>query len=713
MANDLNLRDSYALLNAEFIDGDDAFKLLARIARFAADGASESVARDLLIRAHGRRDEFDQFRSILLSLTTKLGLYPYVDDPLGIGTREQFALEFHQPPSITPGFVFHSLQLQVFEKMMAGQNVILSAPTSFGKSAIVDALIASQRWRTVVIIVPTLALIDETRRRLSRFTDKYKVITFPDQAPTEFTLYVMTQERFLDLPATPAVELFVIDEFYKLDGKEETRTALLNIAWDRLRRTGAQYYLIGPSVDRLSEELSTELRADLFVTNFRTVAVDETTVNVDGDGREQLIEICRRVTGPTMIYCQSPRRAREVASWLHEADVGTRHPSTALAAQWISQAYDPEWMLPKCLARGIGLHHGRVPRALQHHMVRHFNSGHLSFLVCTSTLIEGVNTAAENVIIFDGRLSNKRLDYFTFNNIRGRAGRMSRHFVGKVYLFNKSPEPEENIVDIPISSQSGTAPLAAIVQLPEEELTSTSKRRIAEVTSHDALSIETIRNNRGVSPDRQTQLAQELRGRPEHYSRSLSWNGYPTYEERVIACKLILDHLTEAGQRGRVNDRSLATRLGHASRYAGDIPTLIAQQLRFSGGDHDDATEDVLFFLRNWLGHLMPAMLSVLENIQREVFADLGLPHGSYGFYASQVESLFLPPYHAALEEYGLPISVSAKLAPFGLRGDSLDEVLASLRIVAMDLRVGLTLHPYEVEMLNDVVVGLGVPTTA
>jgi replicative superfamily II helicase len=125
--------------------------------------------------------------------------------------------------------------------------------------------------------------------------------------------------------------------------------------------------------------------------------------------------------GSTMIYCRSPKRAREVASWLLEAGLGTPNPDATAAADWIARSYDPEWILPRCVRQGIGLHHGRVPRSLQHHMIRHFNAEQLRFLVCTSTLIEGVNTAAQNVVVFDGKLSNKRLDYFTFNNIRGSA----------------------------------------------------------------------------------------------------------------------------------------------------------------------------------------------------------------------------------------------------------------------------------------------------
>ena len=48
-----------------------------------------------------------------------------------------------------------------------GRSVILSASTSFGKSLIVDAPMATGRFRNVVIVVSAIALIDETQRRRS------------------------------------------------------------------------------------------------------------------------------------------------------------------------------------------------------------------------------------------------------------------------------------------------------------------------------------------------------------------------------------------------------------------------------------------------------------------------------------------------------------------------------------------------------------------
>jgi replicative superfamily II helicase len=128
------------------------------------------------------------------------------------------------------------------------------------------------------------------------------------------------------------------------------------------------------------------------------------------------------------------------------------------AADWVAANYDPEWTLSRALRVGIGMHHGRMPRALAQVVVKGFNLEVIDFLICTSTLIEGVNTKAKNVVIFDNKIATQKYDYFTFNNIRGRSGRMFEHFVGNVYLFHPEPQEDLPFVDIPVFTQDEKYP---------------------------------------------------------------------------------------------------------------------------------------------------------------------------------------------------------------------------------------------------------------
>lgn len=67
-----------------------------------------------------------------------------------------------------------------------------------------------------------------------------------------------------------------------------------------------------------------------------------------------------------------------------------------------------------------------------------------------------------------------------------------------------------------------------------------------------------------------------------------------------------------------------------------------------------------------------------------------------------------MPSYFVTLEEYGLPTLVALKLSELGLSGESLDEVLTRLRLVAANPVVTELLDSFEQEMLSEVVAGLG-----
>ena len=75
-------------------------------------------------------------------------------------------------------------------------------------------------------------------------------------------------------------------------------------------------------------------------------------------------------------------------------------------------------------------------------------------MFCTNTIIEGVNTSAKNVIYYDDKIGTRNVDYFDYSNIRGRAGRLMEHCVGRVINLKKPPEEKEMSVDIPAYTQN-------------------------------------------------------------------------------------------------------------------------------------------------------------------------------------------------------------------------------------------------------------------
>lgn len=60
----------------------------------------------------------------------------------------------------------HPEQLNVIENLNEQEGVIFSAPTSFGKTFVVFEYIAREQPKNIVLIVPTLALVDEYNKKI-------------------------------------------------------------------------------------------------------------------------------------------------------------------------------------------------------------------------------------------------------------------------------------------------------------------------------------------------------------------------------------------------------------------------------------------------------------------------------------------------------------------------------------------------------------------
>lgn len=657
-------------------------------------------ARDLVIRLLEKQQHLGGVESLLEALVRHVGLYPYVD-PARLPVADQIVLEAHRPIDMPePDLVFHAAQSDVYRELMNGRNVILSAPTSFGKSLIIDAIVASQRHNNIVIVVPTLALIDETRRRLARFGGSYKLITHSSQKAADRNLFILTQERVIDFPELPNIDFFVIDEFYKLDlHQDEDRAALLNQAFYALLLHGAQFYMLGPNISAMTAELPEDFVYHFFSTEFSTVASDLIRVDTSAGDRESLVGLCHTLDDPTLVYCRSPRQTRDVARWLLDARVSPEAPDLTPAITWIGEHFHHEWLVGQALARGIGIHHGRLPRALGQFIVRAFNDGRLRFLVCTSTLIEGVNTAAKSVVVFDNRIARRRYDYFTFNNIRGRSGRMFRHFVGTVYLFHDPPQEELPYVDIPILSQPDDAPESLLLQLLDADLTDRSRERILPFVEQDLVGLDVLRANAGVAPEAQLAVAEAIRSDPDRFWFLLGWRGWPEYEQLEAATSFIYDHLSPNVRAGAFSARQLAFKINRL-RDAPFARALIEAELASGYREitPDDAVEDALDFLRQWAGHHFPRGLMALDRIQRDVFTRIGRQPGDYSAFAAAVEARFLPFPLTALDEYGLPIEVAAKLLRYLEDAESLDDALD--RVAQLDPNA-LPLTLFERELLE------------
>jgi hypothetical protein len=680
---------------AEIAWHEQPFPLLAEISRVCGENVERG--RELVIRALNSREFLhSSYQAVLDEMAMLVGLHPYVKELEKLSLKRALQHAANRADGIMEEYVLHDAQSRVLNELLAGRSVILSAPTSFGKSLLIDAYISASEFDNVVIILPTLALVEETRRRMARFSDTYVIITTSGQAVGTKNIFVLTQERYISMRSEiPPPDFFVVDEFYKLSIQEDGgRSTQLNQAFLHLSSSGAQFYLLGPAISKIPSSVEQRANCVFLIENFQTVAIELHQVPKKPNKQEALANLIDRLDGQTMIYCQSPASTRKVLKSYLELKNPTLSTDVEIveAAKWTADNYHADWLVSVALAHGIGIHHGRLPRALGRFMVRAFEEGKLKILLCTSTLIEGVNTSAKNVVIYDGKLNNKPLDFFTFNNIRGRSGRMFKHFVGHVYIFDAPPQPQLEYVDIPVLNPSENTPSSLLLQMPIEQLSGGVREKVEGVIRQNILPLEILKKHSSIEPEVMIECAKHLMNLPVQDLLMFSWSSRPKYGNIDAASEVIWNKLhgsSAARQSAVLSSRMMSYWIWELYKSK-SVPVfrknMIQSQLE-KNGDADNAVENVLAFLRGWASYNYPKYLMAVSDIANVVLARRGLAGCNYIAFAASIEHLFEPTAFSSLEEYGLPVEISHKLVAKRIitRDDDLDRIVGRLKSQSFD----------------------------
>lgn len=703
MAENLNLLEINDLLKQRAINPENAFTVIKSIAN-NLNQKNEVYLQEVILRVIEQRELFGSYQPIINDFAREIGLFPYLN-PENLSLADKIAYEFHRPDGVKQeNIVFHRAQARVYFELLDGKNVILSAPTSFGKSLVIDTIIATERFKNIAIVLPTIALIDETRKRLSRFRDRYKIITHSTQSVSERNIFVLTQERVMEIVNEVDVDFFVIDEFYKIQPtpQDQERSIILNQAFYKLLKKGGQFYLLGPNIENINSKVFPEnVEINFIKTDYKTVITEKIKVSVPTTDDEALLNLCADLTEPTLIYCKSPKSANKVAKLLFDSGKFNTNQYNESAIEWLEEEYHPLWFLPKALKYGIGIHHGKIPRAISQFAVKAFNEDRLQFLVCTSTLIEGVNTKAKNVIIYDNKVANEKFDFFTFNNICGRSGRMFQHFIGRVFLFHEPPTEELPLVDFPLFNQTDEVPEKLLMQMDNDDLSQKSKERVQTLSRNGILSIKTIKANSNIEPQSQIELATFIKGNLRGYHYLLKWNRFPTYDQLKFACELIWKFLIDGGRVGGISSGSqLAYKINNL-RTVGNIKDLIKNEIDEDGEPEkvNEAIENILEFVRFWAQYNFPKYMMALNRIQKELYEEINFQTGDYSYFSSQIECLFTDPLFVALDEYGIPIQTSNKIKSKLDTNGNLDYLLEQIRELPIE---SLDISKFEKELLSD-----------
>jgi len=418
----------------------------------------EQKARDKLIELLDSINNIEKtkYGHLINHLIRESGLYPYIDTQ-NCTWEDKF---IHEAFKVDVGYdnfiTLHREQSLLLKQLLNGEDIVVSAPTSFGKSFIIDAFISIKKPDNIMIIVPTISLTDETRRRIFRkFSNEYKIITTSDAELDKKNIFIFTQERALSyIDKLENIDILIIDEFYKIAAEfTDERVPSLYKAISELKGISKQKYFLAPNIRKINDSPITANMKFINKLDFNTVILQENDlyleIKSEQDKANKLIEILNMKNSKgeykkALVYAGQYTEINKVSDLLVSKLPIAGNTLLNDFSDWVKRNYYSGWELPWLIERGVGIHNGQLHRSLAQIQIKLFEEKEgLNTIVSTSSIIEGVNTEAENIVIWRNKNGQKNLNDLTYKNIIGRGGRMFKYFIGKVYLLEKPPKESD------------------------------------------------------------------------------------------------------------------------------------------------------------------------------------------------------------------------------------------------------------------------------
>ena len=608
----------------------------------------------------------NEYTPLVNHVIREVGLFPYIDPKTALWEDQVVVEAFKANVGDDAPITLHSAQSHVLKRLLLGENIAVSAPTSFGKSFIVDAFIAIRKPENVIIIVPTIALADETRRRIEhKFSHYYKIITTTDATIAERNIFIFPQERsFAYLGKLSKIDMLIVDEFYKASSMfDDDRSSSLLSAIIELGKISRQKYYLAPNIHNIADNVFTQGMQFMRLTDFKTVITKAARTyekrkngeNIDEFKKKHLVNILQNNKSKTLIYAGSYSNINKVSGIL--ADNLSKKETSLLNnfKEWLTINYGKSFSLCQLSERGIGVHNGKMHRALSQIQVKLFecNDG-LDTIISTSSIIEGVNTQAEQVIVWSNKNGSHKFDYFTYRNIIGRAGRMFKYFVGKVYLLEEPPVQENTTLTIDFPADV-TESLDS--EDPGIEINQEQNDHIKEYESFmsDALGAENFTQLRKMpifkSFDQRLLklLIEKLKNDPhwpKGYSALATTNTYNWREPILDVVNLLGDNMA------KLIKIAIWKMPDNWTRSIADI---------YSG--LTDISYEDLFSAERYLSYNLCSTLSMINLLKKSynpTSPDISL-------FIGKAANAFLPKLVYQLEEYGMPRMISRKIQDSGL----------------------------------------------
>ncbi|OLN32457.1 DEAD/DEAH box helicase [Desulfosporosinus metallidurans] len=366
----------------------------------------------------------------------------------------------------------HPEQIEILNQIKNNDALIVSAPTSFGKTYCIFEYITRYLPQNIVLIVPTLALVDEYVKRVIKkyqgMFSRYKIHTHIDEAKiydfNQNNIFIITHDRVVQESAydmIKEIDFLVIDEVYKLEtDPQNDRVLVLNMAYFYLAQKAQKYVLLAPFIKSVEDIEQLEKRPAFYNTTYSPVVNEVRSINIlrhdDRYPECQQLLVKLPSNEKTLIYFPTVTGIYKYVNDFiaQEPIIDELDQTVKFFMEWAREEIHEDWCVIKAMERGYLIHNGQIPIGTRLFQLNFYESSDIyNRLLCTSTLLEGVNTTAKNIIITKpSRMSDKNnneadFSAFDFYNLVGRTGRLNKHFIGTAYYLKSPTDPEYKKID--------------------------------------------------------------------------------------------------------------------------------------------------------------------------------------------------------------------------------------------------------------------------
>lgn len=398
-------------------------------------------------------------------------------------------------------FLLTNFQMNIWRSMDSEKIIGISAPTSAGKSFVILLKLLEKLSKEnfdIVYIVPTLSLLNQVSEDFNTYLNRLNVVNcsisnsvIGKESSSHNNIYILTQEKAIaafcsDKNVFSNNLILVADEIQNIERIKEDNDERAKILFDtlnefRYKENVKQVIISGPRIN------------DIDITGKSIFGIEtESITSLDSPVLNLTYSICKSSIGYNLKqYCAITKQPLQKAITNQSSIIGygyklydskflsflnelvNRFPGqqniifspTAATARKIACSLDgerntneliselidyykksihPSYSMCNTLEKGAAYHHGKLPEHVRRTLEDAIHKKYITNIACTTTLLQGVNLPTQNIIIRNPHLylirksTSAELSSYEMANLRGRAGRLLKDFVGRTFVLDET-----------------------------------------------------------------------------------------------------------------------------------------------------------------------------------------------------------------------------------------------------------------------------------